>query len=239
MTVFMNRKGKIMRKILENNWQNILVVIVAGWVLVYAYNDVDPCCSWRMNQAKAHSFFMAVGLWGIRFLLLSLLITPLYAFTGWRFLPKFRKPLGLATFGFVSIHVYIHLTAKAGFEAYNIVERLTEPYFIIFGAIAYVILLAMAITSFKPTMKMMGRFWKPLHRLVYGAGVLIIAHVLIAATTGKRAFAGGEAMLPEYQFYLGVLIALLVVRIPMIKRGLQAVSPFKPKRKKVKRVLAT
>jgi sulfoxide reductase heme-binding subunit YedZ len=184
-----------------------------------------------------------MGIWGIRFLLLSLLMSPIYAFTGWRFPLKLRKPLGLVAFLFVCIHAYIHLSAKfTGWENYNLIQRLTSPYYIGFGAIAFGILILMTATSFKYTMKLMGRYWKPLHRLVYVAGVLMLVHSMLATSMSKRAaFMEGEKIFAELQIYLVILVILLLVRIPIIKRSLQAVIPFAPKgrKSKVKRSLIT
>jgi sulfoxide reductase heme-binding subunit YedZ len=187
-------------------------------------------------SAIENPFFVATGKWGIRFLLLSLLMSPLHAFTGWNFPLKLRKPFGLVAFGFVSVHVSIHLFSKwTGLANFNFIERITEPWYVLLGLAAFIILALMAITSVKPTMKLMGRFWKPLHRLVYAAGILIMAHSIIAATSGKRAFAGGEESFAELRIYLVLLIVLLVVRVPLVKYWLQVLLPFAPNPRKSKR----
>ena len=93
----------------------------------------------------------------------------------------------------------------------------------------------MALTSIKPTMKLLGRWWKPLHRLVYLATILAIVHSLMVATGGKRAGMGGAQSAVELRLYLYILIGLLIVRIPLVKHTIQRLLPFAPKPPKTKR----
>jgi|GEM_PF-2198542 len=239
-----------MKKLIKTYLPGLVIVVIAGWIIRQEYEALDYFYQWRKPTAIENPFFVAMATWGIRFLLLSLLMSPIYAFTGWRFPLKLRKPLGLVAFGFVSIHVYIYLTAKRAFdclaiinqmpsqyecpETYGLMELLFRPSFVIFGTIAFLILALMAATSIKPTMKLMGRFWKPLHRLVYVAAISIMVHIIVAASSGKRAFVGGEEALSEYQLYLVALVVLLVVRVPIIKHSLQRVIPFAPNPRKAK-----
>jgi sulfoxide reductase heme-binding subunit YedZ len=170
-----------------------------------------------------------MGKWAIRFLLLSLAITPLHQLAGWRFGIKLRKPAGLLAFMFVSIHVAIYLFGKGYYSTgMSLLRRLTEPQFIIFGLAAFIILSLMALTSLRVTTKLMGHYWKPLHRLVYAAGILIMVHSLIAATTTKSAFFNGPASAIELSIYTVILTLLLLARIPAVKNWLKRVLPGGP-----------
>src|SRR5690606_720074 len=136
---------------LKKHAQSIVITLIALVILYWEYELVGAH-RWRVPSGVENSFFTAMGMWGIRFLLLSLLMSPLYAFTGWRLPLKLRKPLGLVAFLFVSVHAYIHLSAKfTDWGTYNLIQRLTSPYYIGFGAIAFGILALMAATSFKTT----------------------------------------------------------------------------------------
>lgn len=219
---------------LKKHWHNIALAIVAYIILHMEYNYI--CCPNRLQPtAISNPFFVATSKWGIRFLLLSLLMTPLYNFTGWSFGLKLRKPLGLIAFFFVSAHVFLFVYNSGHFAGdYGWIQYLGGRDFIILGAISFTILALMAMTSFKFMMKRLGRWWKRLHRLVYGAGILAIVHGLLAATTGKRAGLGGEQSAQELRIYLAMLTILLVVRIPIVNHTLQRLSPFKRRKRKLK-----
>ena len=220
---------------LKKHWHSIVLVITAYLILHLEYNA--RCCIDRLQPvAVTNPFFVATSKWGIRFLLLSLLMTPLYNFTGWGFAVKLRKPLGLTAFFFVCVHVLLFIYDSGHFAGQvGWINRLTQVNYIILGVIAFTILALMALTSFKFMMKRMGRWWKPLHRLVYGAGILGIVHGLLAATMGKRAGMGGPESAVELRIYLAMLAILLVVRIPIVKHTLQVISPFKSRKRKIKR----
>jgi len=220
---------------LKKHWGTITLMIVAYVILHLEYNAI--CCPNRLQPtAVSNPFFVATSKWGIRFLLLSLLMTPLYNFTGWGLAVKLRKPFGLTAFFFVAVHAFLFVYNSGHFAGeYGWINYLGGRDFIILGVISFAILAVMALTSFKFLMKRMGRWWKPLHRLVYGAGILGIAHGLLAATTGKRAGMGGQESAAELRIYLALLAILLVMRIPIVKHVMQVVSPFKSRKHKVKR----
>ena len=218
---------------IKKHWQGMSIALIAVFILYQEFNAVG---SWlRLKPSSIDNpFFVATGKWGIRFLLLSLLMSPLYTYFGWRFAPKLRKPLGLVAFLFVCVHVGLYIFGKPTFMG-SLIDRLTQPTFIIFGVIAFIILALMAITSFKFIMKRMGRFWKPLHRLVYLAGILMMLHSTQAILTGKRIALGGPKSLAELNIYVGILAVLLIIRVPIIRNLLLAVLPFAPQRRKSKR----
>lgn len=229
---------------LKKNAHNIAVLLLLIGIVKIEFEALTHNGQWRIPSAIENPFFVAMGVWSIRFLLLSLLMTPLHAFLGWRYALKLRKPLGLAAFAFVSIHAYLHLSAKfTTWQDFDLIARLTKPDYVVYGAIAFGILALMALTSFKPAMKLLGRLWKPLHRLVYVAGLLIMAHVIFAVSDplSKRSVLGGAEALSEYQLYLGGLIVLLVVRVPFVKHSLQRLIPTapNPRKRKAKRAPAT
>ncbi len=219
---------------MKKHWHNILIVAIAIGILYLEVRDVNPYKRF-VPTTRENPFFGATGTWSVRFLLLSLLMSPIYAFSGWRFALKLRKPLGLVAFAFVSIHAGIHLFTKWNvYEGWTLAERLSRPSYVIYGAIAFGILALMAATSIKPTMKFMGPFWKPLHRLVYVAGILIMVHSMLAVTLSKRSINSSQEALAELQVYAVVLAVVLVLRVPLIKHNLQRLSPFAPGRRKSK-----
>ena len=223
-----------MSKFLKKHWHAITLTIAAFVIIHQEYNYM--CCPNKLEPISAiNPFFVVMSKWGIRFLLLSLLMTPLYNFTGWSFAVRLRKPLGLTAFLFVSVHVFLFAYDDGRFSGqFDWIARFTQLDFIIWGLIGFIILALMALTSFKFMMKRLGRWWKPLHRLVYGAGILGIVHGLLAATSGKRAAMGGEQSAVELRIYLFMLAILLVMRLPMVKHAMQVTSPFKHRKRKLK-----
>jgi sulfoxide reductase heme-binding subunit YedZ len=96
-------------------------------------------------------------------------------------------------------------------------------YFYYFGAAALVILTLMALTSTQWAQRLLKKWWKRLHRLVYVAALLGFTHGLLAATTTKRAFLRDEVYMYEMQLYLVILIILLCLRVSFIQNGVRKI----------------
>ena len=142
-------------------------------------------------------------------LLASLACSPL----AWIFnrpqLRKLRRPLGLYAFGYATLH----LLAFAGWDySFNwgfLWRAIASPPFVIVGSAAWLILLALAVTSTRRAQQRLGRRWQGLHRAVYGAAALVILHFALAVKT------------PRAPFLYGVLlIVLLLVRLPVVRRAI-------------------
>lgn len=159
-------------------------------------------------------FFEACGKWALRFLLLCLLMTPLNTLFGWRSALRLRKPAGLWAFAFAALH-FLSYTQFRPLEWQR--NNPTLPDYIVLGIVALGILVALAITSHRWAMKILGRWWKRLHRLVYAAGGLTVVHAIVAYGSAKKGSVEGYQQLPELQAYLLVMIALLALRLPFVK----------------------
>jgi sulfoxide reductase heme-binding subunit YedZ len=93
-------------------------------------------------------------------------------------------------------------------------------YYLALGVVGLLILAAMAATSSKWAMKRMGKGWKRLHRLVYAAGIIVIAHGLLASAFSKRILVSNSDVTSELRLYLAMLVILLGVRIPAVRSTL-------------------
>ena len=156
-----------------------------------------------------------LGRAAINMLVLTLAVTPIVTLTGWKKLSKHARTLGLYTFFYFSLHFLTFAVLDYGLNFSEIFDLIVEKPFIIIGLATGVILLALAITSFKTSMKRLGRNWKKLHRLVYLAGVLAVIHNAMALK-GSITNLSGNIVRP---LVLGVIISLLLfVRIPPVKR---------------------
>ena len=123
-------------------------------------------------EALLHS----LGLWGLRFLLLGLTITPLRYWTGWNWLVRYRRMLGLYAFFYILLHFLVYAILDQGLDISVIIEDVIKRPYITLGMIALLLLLPLAVTSTKGMMRRLGRRWQKLHRLVYLIAVLAVWH---------------------------------------------------------------
>lgn len=117
------------------------------------------------------------GFAAIRILMISLAITPVRRLSkrlGW--LIRFRRMLGLYAFFYATVHLAVYLKLYANLEWPTIVNDLTKRRYIIVGFSAWLLLVPLALTSTKWSIRKLGKRWQTLHRLVYVAACLTVAH---------------------------------------------------------------
>jgi len=117
-----------------------------------------------------------LGNWGLRFILIALAVTPLRRLTGWNWLARFRRMLGLYAFFYALLHFLVWLILDQGVLWSAIVEDIAKRPFITIGFAALLILTAMAATSTNGIRRRMGRRWQQLHYGAYVAGILGVWH---------------------------------------------------------------
>ena len=116
------------------------------------------------------------GNWALRFIMIALAVTPLRRMTGWNWLSRFRRMLGLFTFFYAFMHFVTWLVLDREMRVDDIIEDLTERPFITLGFTAVLLLTAMAVTSFTALRRRMGRNWQKLHYAAYAVGFLGVWH---------------------------------------------------------------
>ncbi|MDX1508891.1 MAG: protein-methionine-sulfoxide reductase heme-binding subunit MsrQ [Woeseiaceae bacterium] len=116
------------------------------------------------------------GNWGIRFVMIALAVTPLRKITGWNWLARFRRMLGLFAFFYVLMHflTWFYLDQQM-LWASMVLDIAKRPYITV-GFTALLLLTAMAITSTSGMRRRLGRRWNTLHKSVYVVGVLGVVH---------------------------------------------------------------
>lgn len=123
----------------------------------------------------------ATGEWALRFLAITLALTPLRRLFGWNVLAKYRRMLGLFTFFYATVHLGIYLGLDMLFDASDIVEDATKHPRIWIGLAAWGMLVPLAITSTKGWIRRLGgKRWNRLHQLIYVIAVLATIHYLLA-----------------------------------------------------------
>ncbi len=111
-------------------------------------------------------------------LMLTLTVTPLRRLTGVNPLIRLRKPLGLWTFTYALLHALCYLVFDQSLLWGEILHDIAKRPYITVGFSAFVILLALALTSSGWAIRKLGKRWVTLHRLIYVAAVLGVFHYL-------------------------------------------------------------
>lgn len=143
----------------------------------------------------------ATGTWALRLILLGLALTPLRRFSGQAWPIRFRRLVGLYAFFYACLHLATWLVLDLGGFWTQVFDDLVKRPYIMLGFAAWLCLLPLAITSTRGWMRRLGRRWGQLHKLVYGAGVLAVAHYLWLVKADLR-----EPLV--YAAILGVLLGL-------------------------------
>jgi len=118
-----------------------------------------------------------LGDWALRFLLITLSITPFVKITGWATPVRFRRMIGLFAFTYAFLHIANYVVADQFFNWADIWADIVKRTYITVGMATFVILLALAVTSPKAAIKKMGaKRWRTLHQGVYIAGVGAVFH---------------------------------------------------------------
>ena len=116
------------------------------------------------------------GNWGLRFVMITLAVTPLRQLSGWNWLARFRRMLGLFTFFYVLMHFLTWLVLDQGLLLSAVAEDIVKRPFITIGVLALVLLIALAVTSTSGMRRRLGRRWQTLHNAVYLIAVLGVWH---------------------------------------------------------------
>ncbi|MFQ5995148.1 MAG: sulfite oxidase heme-binding subunit YedZ [Acidiferrobacterales bacterium] len=117
------------------------------------------------------------GDWTLRFLLITLTVTPFRRLSGFSAILRLRRMLGLFTFFYASLHFVSYLWLDQFFILELIVEDLFERPYIMLGYASFVLLIPLAMTSTNGMVRRLGaKRWQLLHRLVYAIAVLGVIH---------------------------------------------------------------
>ena len=152
---------------------------------------------------------LLTGEWTLRFLLLALAVSPFKQLTGISEVIRYRRMIGLFSLWYACWHFLVWLVFLLEFRWSSIYGDILERPYITAGFSEFVILVALGITSPKAMVRRLGKRWKPLHRLVYLAGVLAIVHLVWIVRSDFR-----EALL-----YGGLMALLLGYRLVRFLRG--------------------
>ena len=131
----------------------------------------------QLGPNPAENLIRSTGDWTLRFLCLTLFITPLRVHSNWPEWLRFRRSLGLLAFFYASLHALSYSLFDMGWEWDDIVQDILKRPFIAVGFAAAVLMTLLAATSFNAAVKAMGgQRWRQLHRAVYVIAILGVLH---------------------------------------------------------------
>ncbi|WP_369989652.1 protein-methionine-sulfoxide reductase heme-binding subunit MsrQ [Pseudomonas xanthosomatis] len=145
-----------------------------------------------------------LGLGALVFLLITLSMTPLQRVSGWSGWVVARRQLGLWCFAYIVLHLMAYLVFILGLDWGQFGVELRKRPYIIVGALGFVGLLVLAVTSNRYSQRRLGARWKKLHKLVYVVLGLGLLHFLWIVRSDLR----------EWAIYAAVGGVLMVLRLP-------------------------
>ncbi|TVO63038.1 protein-methionine-sulfoxide reductase heme-binding subunit MsrQ [Denitromonas ohlonensis] len=148
----------------------ILSLIPLGLLLLAFFQD-------ELGANPIETITHATGDWTLRFLLITLAVTPLRKLTGWHWLLRLRRMLGLFTFFYAVLHFGTYIVLDQFFDWRAVVLDVLKRPYITVGFAAFVLLVPLAVTSTNAMVRRLGgRRWQALHRSVYGIAILGVVH---------------------------------------------------------------
>jgi len=162
----------------------------------------------RLGANPVDHFIKETGEWSLRFLWLTLAITPLRDIAGLPGLLRHRRALGVTAFTYALVHFLTYAWLDQGWVIDDIVADVIKRNFILVGFIALLVMLPLALTSLNAAMRAIGgRRWQALHKRVYAVALLGLLHFYL-----KKAAQNDLAEVGVYAAILAVLLGWRVVR---------------------------
>lgn len=146
-----------------------------------------------------------LGHWTLRLLLLTLTLSPLRRFSHWRWPLGLRRMVGLFSFFYGMLHLLTYLILDQYLNWAAILDDLLHRPYLTLGMTSLLLLLPLALSSNRASIKRLGRHWARLHTLIYPAAILAVLHYWLSLKV-----IGGEAMI-----YALTLSLLLLLRWPV------------------------
>lgn len=150
----------------------LLCLFPLGFLIWGAINDT-------LGANPAETLTRETGEWTLRFLLITLLVTPARRILSWPWLIRLRRMLGLFVFFYAVMHLLTYVWFDQFFDWLEILKDIKKRPFISLGFIGFIFLIPLALTSTKKMMRRLGKRWAKLHKLVYVIAVLGVFHFIL------------------------------------------------------------
>jgi len=192
----LNRRALLVRILLHIG--ALIPLTLLAWDLALGQLTADPI---REVQLRT-------GRYALILLTLTLACTPVYNLTGFKETLMVRRPLGLYAFGYTCLHLLNFIGVDYRFDLALLWPDISQKPYIIVGFVAFLILLALAVTSTAGWMKRLGRNWGRLHAAVYAAALIADLHYWWQLKVNEN----GPLI------YGAIIVVLLLLRLPPVKR---------------------
>ncbi len=195
-------------------WRLSVFVVACVWPLLWLYQ------AWifALGPDPGKVLVDRLGLGTLVLVLITLCMTPLQKLSGWPGWIAVRRQLGLWCFAYVCLHLAAYLFFVLGLDWGQLGVELSKRPYIIIGSLAFLCLLALAVTSNRYSQRRLGRRWKQLHRLIYAVLGLGLLHFLWIV----------RADLEEWSIYAAVGAFLMLLRVPAVARRIPRLAGRKP-----------
>jgi methionine sulfoxide reductase heme-binding subunit len=157
----------------------------------------------RLGINPVEDLELTTGIWALRLLVATLLVTPVRRLTGWNRIIQYRRMLGLFTFFYASVHFAIYIGVDQFFAFGFILKDIAKRPFITMGFIAFVLMIPLAVTSTTGWIRRLGRRWQVLHRLIYVSAICAAVHYLWKV----------KVMIGSPVYYAAAIALLLLFRV--------------------------
>ena len=174
----------------------VAALLPAGYLAYALLNDA-------LGANPAEALQTQTGIWALRFLILTLAVTPIRRVTRWNGVIQYRRMLGLFSFFYAFLHLLAYAVLDRYFDFAGVWEDVAKRPFITAGMIAFALMIPLAITSTRGWIGRLGRRWVLLHRLIYVSAVAAAVHYL-----WKVKIIGGSPV-----YYAVIIAALLLFRV--------------------------
>jgi methionine sulfoxide reductase heme-binding subunit len=160
-----------------------------------------------LQPLSVKSAIHLTGDWGIRFLVLTLALTPIQRMLNYPKIALIRRMVGVTAFAYVLAHFLLYIVSVK-FDLNLVASEIYHRFYLTIGFVTLVGLCALAATSFDSAIRKMGANWKRLHKIAYGLAVLGLFHYFLQSKIDVAAAT----------WTAGLFILAIVLRLMVYKR---------------------
>ena len=157
----------------------------------------------QLGANPIETLHFSLGDWALRFLCISLALTPIKKLLQQSWPIRFRRMTGLFAYFYASLHFLVYIVLDLSLSWENFIDEVPQSPYILVGLLTFLLLTPLALTSTKAMQKRLGKRWVQLHRLVYIAGISAVIHYLWLV----------KSDISEPLFYAAVISILLGTRL--------------------------
>ncbi|MPY24165.1 protein-methionine-sulfoxide reductase heme-binding subunit MsrQ [Shewanella sp. YLB-07] len=186
-------------------WLKAIIHLVALWPIGYLVLSV---ISGDAGGDPVQYIIHYTGVGALNTLVILLMISPLARRLKQGILIQTRRLIGLYVFAYASLHIMAFISLDLLFEWSLLFQEILKRPYILVGAVAYLVLIALSVTSLKVIRKKMGRRWQQLHNWVYLVAILVPIHFYWSV----------KSEVIEPSIYILIVIGLLTLRLTIGKK---------------------